>query len=140
MRREKRGSVADVASPFPDHSGNFENSKAVSSESLKQVMMMASNLDENSLPLNENHITEILSQRREITGYIHEDRKRDFEKFKHESWDKKFFYAIGVFVWLIVFVFSMMFYKEQVITILAATATFLGGYGLGSKSKQELKK
>lgn len=134
MPHEKQDSVSGVLS---SDSNNGEEGRKVSSETLKQVMMMAGNLDENNLPFNDEHITEVLSQRREITGFIHEDRKREFERFRHESWDKKFFFAISVVVWLVVFLISLIFFKEQVITILASTATFLGGYGLGSKSKSK---
>ena len=113
--------------------------RGVASETLKRVMMMASNFDESEVPLNENHITEILSQRREITGYIREDRKAEHEKFKIESWDKKFYFVGGVIVWLVMFLVSMMYYKEQVVTILVATMTFFGGYGFGSQQTKKTK-
>ncbi len=135
MHHEEQNSVVNAPSQTPNHSETLEKSKPVSSETLKQIMMMAGSLDENNLPLNEGHVSEILSQRGRITEYIHDDRKRDFEKFKHESWDKKFFFALGAVVWLVVFVISIVFFKEQAVTILASTATFLGGYGLGSKDK-----
>ncbi len=134
MLHEKQDSVASALS---SDSSNSEEGRSISSETLKQVMMMTSGLDENNLPFNEEHIAEVLSQRRQITGFIHEDRKREFERFKHESWDKKFFFAMSVIVWFAVFIISLIFFKEQVITILASTATFLGGYGLGSKSKSK---
>lgn len=86
---------------------------------------------ENTQVFTEEQTNEILSQRRKITEYVHEDRKRD-------SYDGKFYLVVVV---LFVFAFSALvlhLYPEVFSQVLGLVIGLFGGgaggYAIG-KSK-----
>jgi hypothetical protein len=80
----------------------------------------------------KEQVDELLSQKREITGYIHDDKKRD-------SWDSKF-YLVILLTFVLLFSCLVLWKKpdlfNEVLSFLTgAFGGGLGGYGLGSKKK-----
>ena len=82
--------------------------------------------------LTEEQTDEILAQRREISRYIHEDKKR-------ASYDGKF-YLLAMLLFIMLFSLVVLRYKPEVFSevlslVLGALGGGIGGYGIG-KSRQ----
>ena len=81
--------------------------------------------------MNEDHISEVLSQRRKVHEYIHEENMQFHERFKidHRNNLIKWGGIIGfvVFILLLV-VYNMPAYLPEALRIVVA---FLGGIGIG---------
>lgn len=101
------------------------------------TMMAASSIEDDGIKLTEKQVDEILANRCKITDYIHKDKERAHERKMRHSYDSKYYFTGGAIVWLIIFIVSMLYYKEQILTILVSTGTFFGGYGFGAKNKSE---
>ena len=85
--------------------------------------------------LSAEQVDELLSQKREITRYIHEDRER-------ESADNKWYFA-GILLFILIF--SGLVLKQrpdlfsEVLSFLAGLfGGGLGGYGFASKKKVDM--
>lgn len=81
--------------------------------------------------LSETQVDEVLAQRKEIAGFVHEDRKR-------ESFDTKFI-LIGILIFVLLFSCLVLWKKPDVFSEVLSLIVGLfgggaGGYGLG-KSK-----
>lgn len=87
---------------------------------------------DNTPDFTPEQIDELLSQKREITGFIHEDKKRD-------SWDGKF-YLVIILCFILAFS-ALVLSKEpdlfgEVLSFLAGLfGGGLGGYGLATRKK-----
>jgi hypothetical protein len=87
---------------------------------------------DNTPDFTKEQVDELLSQKREITGYIHEDKKR-------YSSDNKL-YFLGIFIFILLFSGLVLWKKPEsfgeVLSFIAGLfGGGLGGYGLGSKKK-----
>ncbi len=87
---------------------------------------------DNTPNFTKEQVDELLSQKREITGYIHEDKKR-------ESRDSKF-YLLVVLIFVILFSGLVMWKKPDLFSEVLSflTGAFgggLGGYGIAQKRK-----
>ncbi len=100
----------------------------VSTESLQ--MMMASLGNQPNLPVNETHVTEMLSQRRQINEFINTDKARD-------SYDKKYYLTAGLIFILLISGLVIFTYPEYFTQVLALIIGGFGGFGLGRASKQD---
>lgn len=88
-------------------------------------------IGENSPNFTKEQVDEILSQRREIAGYIHKDRKT-------ESYDGKF-YLIVIISFILIFSGLVLWAKPDIFSqvlslIVGLFGGGIGGYGFG-KSK-----
>ena len=86
----------------------------------------------NTPNFTKEQIDELLSQKREITGYVHADKKQ-------EAWDSKFYLTV-IFLFVLVFSGLVLWKKPdsfgEVLSFLAGLfGGGLGGYGLASKKK-----
>lgn len=87
---------------------------------------------DNNPNFTKEQVDELLSQKRETTGYIHKDKIRD-------SWDSKF-YLITILTFILIFS-SLILYKKpdlfnEVLSFLAGIfGGGLGGYGLALNKK-----
>lgn len=104
---------------------------------LKELTLMAASMEDSGVKLTEKQVDEVLNNRCKITDYIHKDKERAHERKMTQSFDNKYYFTGGALVWLIIFIISMIYYKEQILTILVATGTFFGGYGFGASKKKE---
>lgn len=81
--------------------------------------------------MNENHISEVLSQRRTVHQYIHEENMQFHERFKIDHRNNLIKWggiiAFVVFILLLV-TFTMKEYLPEALGIVVA---FLGGIGIG---------
>lgn len=87
---------------------------------------------DNTPNFTEKQVDELLAQKREITGFIHEDKKR-------ESRDGKF-YLTSVLAFILLFSGLVMWKKpdlfSEVLSFLVGVfGGSLGGYGLASRIK-----
>lgn len=72
----------------------------------------------------EEQTNEILSQRRKITEYVHEDRKR-------ESYDSKF-YLVSIALFVLLFsALVLNYYPEVFPEVLSLVVGLFGGYAIG---------
>lgn len=82
--------------------------------------------------LTEEQINEVLAQRRQITTYIHEDRKR-------ESYDSKF-NLIVILVFILIFSGGVLWkypdaFSEVLSLLIGLFGGAFGGYGYGKKQQ-----
>jgi len=110
---------SEIASPVRE-----ENSQEMS------ILLQKVLGNENVPEFTKEQVDEILSQKREITNFIHEDKKR-------ESGDNKF-YLVVVLIFICIFAGGVLFnepeYFDVVLSFLAGIfGGGLGGYGLGLK-------
>lgn len=87
---------------------------------------------DNTPDFTKEQVDELLSQKRQITGYVHDDKKRD-------SWDNKF-YLVIVLIFVLIFSCLVLWKKPELFneTLSFLAGTFgggLGGYGLASRKK-----
>jgi hypothetical protein len=85
---------------------------------------------DNSPDFTKEQVDELLSQKREITGYIHEDKKSD-------SWDNKF-YLVAILIFVLLFSCLVLWKKPEFFSEVLSflTGVFgggLGGYGWANK-------
>jgi len=78
--------------------------------------------------LSEKQVDEVLSQRRKIAEFVHEDRQRD-------SYDMKF-YLIGILLFVLLFSGLVLWKKPDVFSevlslIVGLFGGGVGGYGIG---------
>ncbi|MDP3764402.1 MAG: hypothetical protein Q8Q95_02155 [bacterium] len=92
-------------------------------ESSMQILLQKV-LGDGSFSPNEKQVDEILSQRREISGYIHKDRKRD-------SSDNKFYFFCALLACIAIIVLVLFFAKEFLTQVLSLIIGAFGGYGFG---------
>lgn len=106
---------------------NFNKEKSIQ-------MIMQKITETDGIDFTERHIDEILSQRKEINGFIHKERMQKHERFKYTS-------TLNLAYVVIVLIFSgiVLYYNEKYFTeVLFALIGFSGGYGIGkSKGKEE---
>ncbi len=114
-RPEKNREITDSANPTSPQN-------PISTEKLQ--MLMASLSGGQDLPVNEDHVTEMLSQRRQINEFINKDKGRD-------SKDRKYFLTAGlIFILLIsaLIIFTRPEYFTQVLSLIIGG---FGGFGFG---------
>lgn len=110
----------------PVHPAREENSHELSI--LLQKVLGA----DNTPNFTEKQVDELLSQKREITSFIHDD------KHQH-SWDSKF-YLIVILVFILVFSGLVIWKKPDLFNevlsfLVGAFGGSFGGYGLASRKK-----
>lgn len=104
------------------------SSNPVSMENLQ--MLMASLGGQQDLPVNEEHVTEMLAQRRQINEYINKDKERG-------SWDGKYYLTTGLLFILAISALVMFTRPEYFTQVLSLIIGGFGGFGLGRGTKQE---
>ena len=115
-------------SQVPADNPQGEQRPPVSSESLQ--MLMASLGDQQNLPVNEAHVTEMLSQRRQINEFISEDKKRG-------SYDKKYFLTAGLIFIVVISSIVIFTHPEYFTQVLALIIGGFGGFGFGQAYKRD---
>lgn len=100
----------------------------VTTESLQ--MLMASLGNQQNLPVNVEHVTEMLSQRRQINEFINEDKKRN-------SWDQRYYLTAGLMFILVISALIIFTYPEYFTQVLALIIGGFGGFGFGRGIKQD---
>lgn len=111
-----------------DTSSQGAASAPVSTENLQ--MLMASLGNQQNLPVNEEHVTEMLSQRRQINEYINNDKARD-------SYDKKYYLTAGLIFILTISCLVIFTHPEYFTQVLALIIGGFGGFGFGRAYKQD---
>lgn len=107
---------------------NQPSKPQVTTEALQ--ILMANLTNQQNLPVTEDHVAEMLSQRRQINEYINKDNGR-------KSWDQKYYLTIGlVFILLIsgLVIFTKPEYFTQVLSLIIGG---FGGFGLGRATRKE---
>ena len=107
-----------------------DGKSGMASETLNQMMLMMNSSDGGNMQFNEQHVSALVEQKGKIIDYIHDDRKR-------ESFDKKFYVCVAVFAWFFSLFFTMKFAPEYLDVVIASSATFLGGLGIGRVFKRD---
>jgi len=106
-----------------------ENKGTVVSESETTLQMLLQKVvGGNTFTPTERQVDEVLSQRRQVIGYIHDDKKTD-------SYDSKF-YLVVVLIFILVFSGLVLWFKSdlfpEVLSFLAGLfGGGIGGYGFG---------
>lgn len=113
------------AAPQPQNSGT-------SQEHTLSILMQKVLGQDNTPNLTEKQVDELLSQRREITSYIHEDKKR-------ESRDSKFG-LVTILVFILLFSGLVLWkypgsFSEVLSLLIGLFGGAFGGYGYGKKQQ-----
>lgn len=106
----------------------IDSPNPVSTEQLQ--MLMASLSGQQDLPVNEEHITEILAQRRQINEFINKDKER-------VSWDGRYYLTAGLIFILLISALVILTHPEYFTQVLALIIGGFGGFGLGRGTKQD---
>lgn len=117
----------DTNSPL-EHPASVVGKPAVTTESLQ--MLMASLGNQQNLPVNEEHVTEMLSQRRQINELINVDKGR-------ASYDKKYFLTAGLIFILVISGLVIFTRPEYFTQVLALIIGGFGGFGFGQAYKRD---
>lgn len=117
---------AVISQDTPSQGG--KDASPVSTENLQMVMASLGN--QSNLPVNEEHVTEMLSQRRQINEFINTDKGRD-------SYDKKYYLTVGLIFILLISALVIFTYPEYFTQVLALIIGGFGGFGLGRAFKQD---
>ena len=91
---------------------------------------MATMGNQQSNQVTEDHINELLAQRRQVNEYVNEDRKRS-------SWDKKYYLTIGLAFILLISCLIIFTHPEFFTQVLSLIIGGFGGFGLGKVSKED---
>jgi len=87
-------------------------------------MLMASMGNQQNLPVTAEHVTEMLSQRRQINEFINQDKGRN-------SWDQKYYLTAGLIFILGISALVIYTHPEYFTQVLALIIGGFGGFGLG---------
>lgn len=101
---------------------------SITTEALQILMTNLTN--QQNLPVTEDHVAEMLSQRRQINEYINKDNGR-------KSWDQKYYLTVGLSFILIIsglVIFTKPEYFTQVLSLIIGG---FGGFGLGRATSKE---
>lgn len=115
----------------PIHSVETEGQPSrpqITSETLQ--VLMANLPNQQNLPVTEDHVAEMLAQRRQINEYINKDNGR-------KSWDQKYYLTVGLSFILIIsglVIFTKPEYFTQVLSLIIGG---FGGFGLGRATSKE---
>lgn len=112
---------------MPDETNIVEQEPRATLVSEKETsfsVMLQKVLGENSFSPTEKQVDEILSQRRKVYDYIHDDKKTD-------SYDKKFYFIGALIGSLVVTILVLFFAKEFLTQIISLIIGAFGGYGIG---------
>ncbi len=112
-------------------SNDVESTPAISPVTTEKLqMLMASMGNQQNLPVNEEHVTEILAQRRQINGFINEDKQR-------ESSDQRYFLTAGLIFILLISALTILKKPEYFTQVLSLIIGGFGGFGFGRATKKE---
>ena len=121
---------AELTNSHPPRPGH-ESGSARSQMTTESLQMMMANLgNEQNLPITEQHVTEMLSQRRQINGFISDDKKR-------ASYDQKYYLTTGLAFILIISGLVIFTHPEFFTQVLSLIIGGFGGFGLGRATKQD---
>ena len=109
-------------------SGGESGKTRVVSESLQ--MLMASLGGSQDLPVTEEHISEMLSQRRQVNEFVNEGKKRD-------SYDQRYCLTIGLLFIVVISALIIFTHPEYFTQVLSLIIGGFGGFGLGRASKKD---
>jgi hypothetical protein len=104
-----------------------QNTSEVRNPSEKLQVVMQSLTEGSGTKLSENQVNEVLSQRREVNGYIHEERMQRHERYKIGSKDKRLYFFLALLFSVLVMCLKPEYFTE----VLFALLGFAGGYGVG---------
>ncbi|MDQ5953199.1 MAG: hypothetical protein QG551_427 [Patescibacteria group bacterium] len=105
-------------------------SKLVSERSDNMSMLLQKVIGTDSFNPTEQQVDEVLSQRRQVLSYVHEDRKQ-------ESTDKKFYFTLTLVATTVIILLVLFFAKEYLTQVLSLIIGGLGGYGIGKTQKDQ---
>lgn len=94
----------------------------------KLQVMLASLGNQQKLPMNEKHVTEMLFQRRQINEFINKDKQRD-------SGDKRYFLTAGLVFIFMISCLVLYTYPEYFTQVLSLIIGGFGGFGIGKGFK-----
>ncbi len=100
----------------------------ITTEALQILMANLSN--QQNLPVTEDHVAEMLSQRRQINEFINKDNGR-------KSWDQKYYLTSGLLFILMISGLVIFTKPEYFTQVLALIIGGFGGFGLGRATSKE---
>ena len=100
----------------------------VSTENLQMLLAQLGN--QGSLPVTEEHVAEMLAQRRQINEFINEDKRRS-------SYDQKYYLTGGLIFVLLISALTIFTHPEYFTQVLSLIIGGFGGFGLGKLTKQD---
>ncbi len=115
-------------SSIPNPPTGTSNSPSVTTESLQ--MLMANLGSQQNLPVTEEHVSEMLSQRRQINEFVSKDKERT-------SWDEKYYLTVGLLFILIISALVIFTHPEYFTQVLSLIIGGFGGFGLGRAIKKD---
>lgn len=119
---------------MPEENKNIASTIPAREEKSSEMSILLEKVlgSDNTPNFTKEQVDELLSQKREITGFIHNDKQQ-------ESWDSKFCFIV-VLAFILIFSVLILWKKpdlfNEVLSFLAGLfGGGLGGYGLGSRKK-----
>ncbi len=103
-------------------------SQSMTTESLQMLMANIGNAQ--NVPITEEHVSEVLSQRRQINEFINKDKERS-------SYDQKYFLTVGLIFILLISGLVIWTYPEYLSQVLSLIMGGFGGFGVSKVFKTE---